>query len=34
LDKVKKYKYVALPAGHDDCWTGKQAYIDLIKDEI
>jgi hypothetical protein len=34
LDKVKEYKYVALPAGHDDCWSGKQAYIDLIKDEF
>jgi hypothetical protein len=34
LDKVKEYKYVALPAGHDDCWSGKQAYIDLIKEEF
>jgi hypothetical protein len=30
LEKTKRYKFINLPAGHDDCWSGKQAYIDLI----
>jgi hypothetical protein len=30
LDKTKGYSFAELPGGHDDCWSGKQAYIDLI----
>jgi hypothetical protein len=33
LDKANNYKFIELPAGHDDCWTGKQAYTDIIKSQ-
>jgi hypothetical protein len=34
LGKAKDYEFIELPAGHDDCWTGKQIYVDLIKKSL
>jgi hypothetical protein len=34
LKQAEKYEFVNLPAGHDDCWSGKQKYIDLIKSAL
>jgi hypothetical protein len=34
LDKTKGYQLIELPGGHDDCWTGKQVYADLIKKSL
>jgi hypothetical protein len=31
LKKASGYKFIELPAGHDDCWSAKQSYVDLIK---
>jgi hypothetical protein len=30
LSQAKKYKTIQLPAGHDDCWTAKKPYIDIV----
>jgi hypothetical protein len=34
FDKSEGYEFISLPAGHDDCWSGKQAYVDIIKDGL
>jgi hypothetical protein len=34
LSQAKKYNLIRLPAGHDDCWSAKQIYIDLIKNAL
>jgi hypothetical protein len=31
LELAKNYKFVQMPSGHDDCWSGKNSYVELIK---